>query len=96
MGWIFPDSALPPPVIEAAFEQEVGRAGQVVRSIFGLHIFLVTERREVEQLPYEQVQSIVTADIQRERRAAQVPGLLKRLRRQAKIETPPFAAEATQ
>lgn len=86
LGWIVRATRMPSELIDAAFTQAKGAVGEVVESPIGYHIVLVTDTRPSRQIPYEEVAPLVRADLTQERRAKKVPGLLKKMRKEAKVE----------
>jgi peptidyl-prolyl cis-trans isomerase C len=71
---------------EAAFSQEIGQVGPVVKSDFGYHIILVDEREEAGVAPFEEVAATLPDYLKNQRRQEALEDYVRALREKAKIE----------
>jgi peptidyl-prolyl cis-trans isomerase C len=70
----------------AAFSQEVGSVGPVLKTEFGYHIIRVEERQTEGVAPFEEVANTLPDFIKRQRRLQAVEDFVKELREKAKIQ----------
>ena len=71
---------------KAAFTQEIGTVGPVVKSEFGYHIILVDERQEAGVAPFEEVAATLPDYLKNQRQQQALEDYVKALREKAKIE----------
>ena len=70
----------------AAFSQEVGKIGPVVKSEFGYHIILVDERQNADVAPFEEVAATLPDYLKTKRQQEALEDYVTALREKAKIE----------
>ena len=71
---------------EAAFAQKVGEIGEIVETPFGYHIIKVTEHKEGEATPIEEVSPQIKEWLQMQAKNKKIMALAATLRESAKIE----------
>ncbi|MEM9016909.1 MAG: peptidylprolyl isomerase, partial [Verrucomicrobiota bacterium] len=77
---------------KAVFSQEIGKIGETVKTDFGYHIILVTERTEGRKIPYEEVKEDLAENIYEEKRGEKVRTYLTELQSKADIQQPEMPA----
>lgn len=73
---------------DAAFSQEVGTIGEVVKTPFGFHIIRVNERKEAKKLAFNEVEKDLTEKLQKEAKSQKLQDYLETLRKSAVIRNP--------
>lgn len=73
---------------EAAFSQEVGSIGDLIKTQFGYHIIKVTDKKEAKTLPFTEVQEELATNLFEKAKGAEVESYLSKLRNTAKIVNP--------
>ena len=76
---------------EAAFSQEVGKVGDVVKTQFGYHVVLVTDKQEAKTVDFADVKDEIAFGISEERKRKAVGDFVQSVRSAAKIEFPSAA-----
>jgi peptidyl-prolyl cis-trans isomerase C len=77
-----------PPFEQAAFSQEVGKIGPVVKTRFGYHVILVTGKQPAGVQPLEDVREDIRGHLAMQRREKLLDAYLDTLREQADITYP--------
>jgi len=77
-----------PPFEEAAFSQEVGVMGPVVKTRFGYHVILVTDKTKVGVRPLDEVTEEIRQHLTMQQREKLLSAYVETLREQAKITYP--------
>lgn len=72
----------------AAFTQEVGKIGDLVKTDFGYHIIRVDAKNEAGETSYEDVKEQLTANLTSERKAKKMETYVTGLREKADIKQP--------
>jgi len=90
----FSREAMVAPFADAAFAMQVGDISELVKSEFGFHIILVTDRRESYVVPLDQVALSIQDELRIEKVGPLRETHLTKLRQSAKIEYPGQEAEA--
>jgi peptidyl-prolyl cis-trans isomerase C len=85
LGTICRDSALPEPIIKAAFSQAKSAVGPAIRSRAGYHVIQVLEHNERETLPFEHVKSTLAAHLKEDKTRQQIKTFVAQLKREASI-----------
>lgn len=70
---------------KAAFEQEVGAIGDLVKTDFGYHIIKVTDRQEEKTLSYEEVKEDLATNLFEKEKGEKIEEYLTALREKAEI-----------
>jgi peptidyl-prolyl cis-trans isomerase C len=70
---------------EAAFSQEIGAIGPVVRTPFGFHIIQVTSRDKAGKMPQEEASSKIREYLDGKKKNEKFGGLVDTLRATAEI-----------
>ncbi len=73
---------------DAAFSQEVGAIGEVVKTPFGFHIIRVNERKEAKKLAFNEVEKDLTEKLQKEAKSHKLQDYIETLRKSAVIRNP--------
>lgn len=73
---------------KAAFEQEVGKVGGLVKTDFGYHIIKVTQKQEAKEMAYADVKKNLTTTLFEQAKAKKVEDYITTLEGKAKIEQP--------
>ena len=73
---------------KAAFAQEVGAIGDLVKTDFGYHIIKVTERQEPKEMAFTEVKEDLTASLFEQAKGSKVQEYIAGLQEKAKIEQP--------
>ena len=71
---------------KAAFEQEVGKVGDLVKTDFGYHIIKVTQKQESKEMAFVDVQKELTSSLFEQAKAKKVEEYITDLEGKAKIE----------
>jgi peptidyl-prolyl cis-trans isomerase C len=71
---------------KAAFEQEVGKVGDLVKTDFGYHIIKVTQKQESKEMAFVDVQKELTSSLFEQAKAKKVEEYITELEGKAKIE----------
>ena len=71
---------------EAAFAQEKGVVGPVVKTDFGFHIIKVTDKHEAKTLAFEDVKEGILRSLEAERTEKAIQGRIEEIRGAAKVE----------
>jgi peptidyl-prolyl cis-trans isomerase C len=87
----FPKDRMVPEFAEAAFSMEVGTISDPVRTNFGWHVIKVTEKKEAQTLPFDDVKGDIMEYLKENRQQQAVEGVINKLREDAKVEI--FVAE---
>ncbi|MDF1825011.1 MAG: peptidylprolyl isomerase [Verrucomicrobiales bacterium] len=82
----FAKGQMVPEFEKAAFEQEVGVIGDLVKTQFGYHIIKVTDRAEEKKMTYDEVKDDLATNLFEKAKGEKIEGYLAELRTNAKIE----------
>ncbi|HLK11604.1 MAG TPA: peptidylprolyl isomerase [Candidatus Binatia bacterium] len=102
---LFGPGRMVPDFERVAFALDVGKISDVVKTQYGYHIIMVTERKEGEQKPFEQVKEQIKATLRNRALQDQVQHHFDALKREAGVQvddaelakvTPPAASAAPQ
>lgn len=74
------------PFAKAAFAMKTNTVGEIVKSPYGYHIILVTDRMKAGQEPYEKVKNEIKAYLESQAQVKVLESLIESLKKQAKIE----------
>lgn len=74
------------PFAKAAFSQKPGTISDIVKSPYGYHIILVTDRMKAGQEPFEKVKGEIVTYLENQGQVKVLEGLIESLKKQAKIE----------
>lgn len=74
------------PFAKAAFAMKPNTIGEIVKSPYGFHIILVTDRMKAGQEPYEKVKNEIYAYLENQQQVKLLENLIESLKKQAKIE----------
>lgn len=87
---------------EAAFSQEIGKVGEVVKTQFGYHVILVTDKQEAKTVGFDDVRDELTQSFVQEAARKAISDFVDSVRSSAKIEyvgdavySDPVSAEPT-
>jgi peptidyl-prolyl cis-trans isomerase C len=72
----------------AAFAQEVGAIGELVKTQFGYHIIKVSGKKEAKTLAFDDVREDLAADLLEQRKSEKMGSYVESLRENAKIVQP--------
>ncbi|MEM9283340.1 MAG: peptidylprolyl isomerase [Verrucomicrobiota bacterium] len=73
---------------KAAFEQEIGKVGETVKTQFGYHLIMVTDRQEAEEVPFPEVEEDLKSNLYEKAKGDKVNAFIEELQSKAKIEQP--------
>ena len=85
LGTICRDSALPEPIIKAAFSQAKSAVGPPIRSRAGYHVIQVLQHNKRGVLPFEHVKNTLATHLKEEQAREQISRFVAQLRREASI-----------
>ena len=71
---------------EAAFKMKDGELSRPVKTTFGWHIIKLIERREVEQLPYEETKRLIRSKLERDKKEKRMKEYFQHLRKKVGFE----------
>jgi parvulin-like peptidyl-prolyl isomerase len=91
----FRPGQLPPVVEKQAFTTPVGKLSDVLASNIGYSFMKITDRRGATYLPFKDVKSKIALVLQSYKQDDVVKGLVRKLRKEAKIEVKPPPASNT-
>ncbi len=93
----FPKDRMVPEFAEAAFSAEVGSISEPVRTQFGWHVIKVTDKKDAQTLPLEQVKADIAEYLKDSQQQKAVEAVIADLRSNAdvKINLPDAPAPAT-
>lgn len=74
------------PFAKAAFSMKPNTVGEIVKSPYGYHIILVTDRMSAGQEPYEKVKTEIYSYLKNQEQVKVLEQLIESLKKQAKIE----------
>lgn len=73
---------------KAAFAQEVGAVGELVKTDFGYHIIKVNDRKEAKTLQFDEVKEKLTGDLLEKAKSEKMEAYVADLQKNAKIVRP--------
>lgn len=82
---MFGQGRMVPEFEKIAFSLKVGEVSDVVKTQYGYHIITVTERKEGDQKPFDQVKEQIKATLRNKGMQDQVQGHFEALKRDAKV-----------
>jgi peptidyl-prolyl cis-trans isomerase C len=82
----FPKDRMVPEFAEAAFASEVGTITEPVRTQFGWHVIKVTDKREAQTLPFDEVKADIGEYLKESKQQQAVEGVIAGLREKAQVE----------
>jgi len=82
----FAKGRMVPEFEKAAFSMKPNTLSGIIRTQFGYHIILVTDRKAAGQEPYEKVKDNIKAYLKKEKQIKYVDDLVESLKKNAKIE----------
>jgi peptidyl-prolyl cis-trans isomerase C len=74
---------------QAAFATEVGATTDIVQSSFGYHLIQVTDKKPASTVPFEEVESDITAHLARQKKQGFWTAYYQTLKESATIEYSP-------
>ncbi len=90
----FEKGQMVPEFEKAAFAQEVGAIGDLVKTDFGYHIIKVNGRKEAKTLEFAEVSAELTEDLHDQAKSEKIGSYVEGLHKQAKIVQPGAEAPA--
>jgi peptidyl-prolyl cis-trans isomerase C len=87
----FPKDRMVPEFAEAAFAMEVDTISDPVRTNFGWHVIKVTDKKEAQTLPFDDVKNDIMEYLKENKQQQAVEGVISKLREDAQVEI--FIAE---
>jgi peptidyl-prolyl cis-trans isomerase C len=83
---LFGQGRMVPEFERAAFALQVNQISEVVKTQYGYHIIIVTERKEGERKPFDQVKEPIRATLRNKAQQEQVQNYYDTLKKQAAVE----------
>lgn len=90
----FEKGQMVPEFEKAAFAQEVGAIGDLVKTDFGYHIIKVNNRKEAKTLTFDEVKGELSSDLLEEAKSEKMGAYVEGLQKNAKIVNPHAPAGA--
>lgn len=81
----FPKGQMVPEFEKAAFSLQIGKISDIVKSQYGYHIIVVTDRAKAGLAPYESVKNDIVAFLEQQKKVEVLKDLLEGLKNEAKI-----------